>query len=158
MNVQRRGKEHPDYELLGRFFENIKKIKPKREQNVSNHFPLVSILVPAYNEENTIMPTIESLLEADYPNKEIIVIDDGSEDNTFIKAQPYAIKGKITLLKKPRGGKASALDLGLGSSRGDIIISMDSDTVVHRNSCSLQQSPRQTRKPVRLCSTVRGYE
>ena len=93
-------------------------------------FPLMSILVPAYNEEKVIQLTIDSLLNADYPHKEIIVIDDGSKDKTLEIARQY--KDKVKVLHKENGGKASALNYGLVFSKGDIVVVVDADTVVGR--------------------------
>lgn len=93
-------------------------------------FPLMSILVPAYNEEKVIQLTIDSLLNADYPHKEIIVIDDGSTDKTLEIARLY--KDKIKVLHKENGGKASALNYGLVFSKGDIVVVVDADTVIGR--------------------------
>ncbi|HJJ22721.1 MAG TPA: glycosyltransferase [Nitrosopumilus sp.] len=73
----------------------------------SPHTPMVTILIPAYNEEKVIANTIESTLEINYPNKDIIVIDDGSKDNTLQIAKRYQDKG-VKVLTKPNGGKATA--------------------------------------------------
>ncbi|RDJ30916.1 MAG: glycosyltransferase [Crenarchaeota archaeon] len=93
-------------------------------------FPLMSVLVPAYNEEKVIQLTIDSLLNADYPHKEIIVIDDGSTDKTLEIARLY--KDKVKVLHKENGGKASALNYGLVFSKGDIVVVVDADTVIGR--------------------------
>jgi len=52
--------------------------------------PRVSIIVPAFNEEKVVARTIETLVEADYPDKEIIIVDDGSQDNTYQVASMFA--------------------------------------------------------------------
>ncbi|KAF6243378.1 glycosyl transferase [Nitrosopumilus sp. b1] len=93
-------------------------------------FPLMSVLIPAYNEEKVIQLTIDSLLNADYPHKEIIVIDDGSTDKTLEIARLY--KDKVKVLHKENGGKASALNYGLVFSKGDIVVVVDADTVIGR--------------------------
>ena len=95
-------------------------------------FPKVSIIIPAYNEEKVIQQTIEGLLETKYPKKEIIVVDDGSVDNTLSISMQY--KDKIKVLHKENGGKASALNYGLQYSTGDIVAIVDADTVVGRHS------------------------
>jgi len=93
-------------------------------------FPSISVLVPAYNEEKVIARTIEGLLESDYPNKEIIIIDDGSKDKTLEVANRY--KTKIKVLHKENGGKASAMNYGLAYAKGEIIIIVDADTIIGR--------------------------
>lgn len=95
-------------------------------------FPSMSVLIPAYNEENVIHLTIESLLIAEYPKKEIIVIDDGSTDRTLEIAKRY--QDKIKVVHKENGSKASALNFGLLFAKGEIIVIVDADTIVGRQS------------------------
>jgi len=93
------------------------------------HDKKISILIPAHNEESCIKESIESALDTIYPNKEIIVIDDGSTDNTYNIAKRYADKNLIKLVHLKRGGsKAAALNFGYVHSKGKIIITMDADT------------------------------
>ena len=92
--------------------------------------PLVSVVVPAYNEEKVIRRTIESLLQSDYPKLEIIVVDDGSADDTYaIAASEFADIDNVSVHTKPNGGKAEALNFGWQKAKGDIIIALDADTV-----------------------------
>jgi cellulose synthase/poly-beta-1,6-N-acetylglucosamine synthase-like glycosyltransferase/peptidoglycan/xylan/chitin deacetylase (PgdA/CDA1 family)/spore germination protein YaaH len=92
--------------------------------------PLVSVVVPAYNEDKVICRTIESLLASDYPKLEIIVVDDGSADNTYqVAKDSFADNSKVTVYTKPNGGKAEALNYGWRKATGAIIIALDADTV-----------------------------
>jgi cellulose synthase/poly-beta-1,6-N-acetylglucosamine synthase-like glycosyltransferase len=93
--------------------------------------PIVSIIIPAYNEEKSIAKTIESVLGLDYPkNKlDIIIIDDGSKDNTLKEASKY--KKFIRIFTKINGGKASAVNLGIKNAKGEFIITMDADSFVN---------------------------
>ena len=95
--------------------------------------PLVSIIIPAYNEEKVIANTIQSTIELNYPNKDIIVVDDGSKDNTLQIAKQFQDKG-IKILHKTNGGKASALNFALTFAKGEIIAVLDADTLASRNS------------------------
>ena len=92
----------------------------------------VSILIPAYNEEESIAPTIESALKLDYPkNKlQIVVIDDGSTDNTYKIAKKFESDRhpKVKVYRKKNGGKSSALNFGIKHSKSEIVFSMDADT------------------------------
>jgi len=97
------------------------------------HTPLVTIVIPAYNEEKVIANTIESTLEINYPHKDIIVVDDGSKDNTLQIAKKYQEKG-VKVLHKTNGGKASALNLALTFAKGELIAVLDADTLAGRNS------------------------
>ena len=96
-----------------------------------SRYPPISILIPAYNEEKCIAGTIETLLDSYYPDKEIIVIDDGSTDNTYKIAQSYARKD-VMVVQRPNGGKAAALNHGLQFAQGEIIVCVDADSMVTR--------------------------
>jgi len=93
----------------------------------------ISIIIPAYNEEKVIAKTIESTMEIDYPQKEIIVVDDGSKDNTLRIAKTFE-QDKVKVLHKENGGKASALNYGLTFARGEIITVLDADTIAGKSS------------------------
>jgi cellulose synthase/poly-beta-1,6-N-acetylglucosamine synthase-like glycosyltransferase len=95
-------------------------------------YPRISVIVPAYNEEKVIRTTIESLLSTDYPDKEIILVDDGSKDGTLDIAMQY--RDKIKVLHKENGGKASALNQGLLYATGEIITIVDADTIIGHSS------------------------
>ncbi len=96
------------------------------------NYPKVSVIIPAFNEEKVIRKTLESMLETQYPRKEIIFVDDGSTDETLEIANEF--KNKISVLHKDNGGKASALNYGLVYAKGEIIVVVDADTIIGRNS------------------------
>jgi len=97
-----------------------------------SYCPSVSILIPAFNEEKVLRKTIEAALEASYPNKEIIVINDGSKDRTPQIAQNFCDSG-VKVIHRPNGGKAVALNHGLQFARGEIIVIIDADSLVGKN-------------------------
>lgn len=96
-------------------------------------FPLVSILIPAYNEEKVIRKTIESALEIDYSKKEIIIIDDGSTDKTLSIAKTFQ-RDNVKVLHKENSGKATALNYGINFAKGEILTILDADTIAGKNS------------------------
>ncbi|MCO4792203.1 MAG: glycosyltransferase [Bacteriovoracaceae bacterium] len=94
--------------------------------------PIVTIIIPCYNEEAVIQDSINSVNEIDYPNLEVLVIDDGSKDDTFIKANEIAQKNDhVRVILKENGGKASALNFGIIEAMGDYIVCMDADSKLH---------------------------
>ena len=96
----------------------------------SSFAPFVSVIVPAYNEELVIASTIRSLLASDYHAFEIIVVDDGSQDNTSeVVRQQFSGESRVRLFTEPNNGKAEALNLGLRHAHGEIIIALDADTL-----------------------------
>jgi len=105
-------------------------------QGITNNYK-VSIIVPGYNEEITAPKTVENLLRLDYPDFEIVFVDDGSRDNTFKNINAlYGNHPKVKVMTKPNGGKASALNYGIGFATGDILVCIDADTVLNRDSVS----------------------
>lgn len=89
----------------------------------------VTVLVPAYNEEKTIRATISTLLESDYPSLEVIVINDGSTDSTEEVIKDFVDNGAIRYIKKPNGGKASALNMGIEAASGEVVLFTDADSL-----------------------------
>jgi cellulose synthase/poly-beta-1,6-N-acetylglucosamine synthase-like glycosyltransferase/peptidoglycan/xylan/chitin deacetylase (PgdA/CDA1 family) len=102
--------------------------------------PRVAVLIPAYNEETVIVRTIRSVLNSDYKNLHVIVIDDGSSDRTVeVATQAYAgeiAAGRVQVLTKPNGGKAAALNYALDRLTEDIYVGIDADTVIATDAIS----------------------
>jgi poly-beta-1,6 N-acetyl-D-glucosamine synthase len=110
------------------------KLKEKKEMSKRTTYrPRVSIVVPAYNEERVVARTIETLVEADYVDKEIIIVDDGSQDSTYEVASRFARRG-VKVVKRPNGGKFAALNTGIAVSTGEIIVTVDADSLISRAS------------------------
>lgn len=97
---------------------------------------MVTVLVPAYNEEKTIRHTITTLLESDYPDVEIIVINDGSTDGTEAAVADFAERGEVRYIAKPNGGKASALNMGIETAGGEVVVFTDADSRFERDTIS----------------------
>ncbi|MEN3363419.1 MAG: poly-beta,6-N-acetyl-D-glucosamine synthase [Burkholderiales bacterium] len=98
--------------------------------------PFISIVVPAYNEGPVIAQALRSLLELDYPSYEVLVVDDGSTDDTYERAMEVAHMSErveVKVITKRNGGKADALNVGMAHARGDFIFNMDGDTKLSRN-------------------------
>ena len=121
--------------------------------------PPISLIVPAYNEATTIINSIQALLQLDYPEYEIIIINDGSSDETLetiidyfefnpfpeayrqrISSQPvkefYTSKQnkKLRLIDKENGGKADAINVGINASRFPLFCTVDADSILQHNS------------------------
>ena len=107
--------------------------KKERLMYTDNELPKVTVLIPAYNEEDSIERTIKSVSASNYPrNKfEILVIDDGSKDKTLEIAKRFETKGSVVkVFHKQNGGKGTALNYGIKKAKGEIIFTMDADTSV----------------------------
>jgi poly-beta-1,6 N-acetyl-D-glucosamine synthase len=131
------------------------KVAENREYEVPlKSYPKVSILVPAYNEENCIAATLEALIEASYPNKEIIVVDDGSTDKTAKIAMQYNSEG-VKVFSKENGGKSSALNYGFALSDGDPIIIVDADSIIERRAIKELVKKFENPDVVAVCGNIK---
>lgn len=109
---------------------------PKARYREELSLPMVSLVVPAYNEGLVIEAAIRSLLVLDYPNYEIIVVDDGSTDDTYEKAMEVARASRkipVRVITKRNGGKAEALNTGMTVAAGEFVLNMDGDSKLSRN-------------------------
>lgn len=92
--------------------------------------PLVSVVISAYNEEKVLEGTVRSVLQSDYKNLEIVIVNDGSKDGTSKVAKKLARKYRqVRAFTKRNGGKASGLNFGVKHATGEIIVGIDADTV-----------------------------
>jgi cellulose synthase/poly-beta-1,6-N-acetylglucosamine synthase-like glycosyltransferase len=128
--------------------------------------PPVSLLVPAYNEEATIASSVRSLLQLDYPEFEIVVVNDGSKDGTLdalraaFDLEPYPeaywrqlearpVRGihrsrttaNLRVVDKENGGKADALNVGINASRYPYFCAIDADSILQRDSLRRVMEP-----------------
>lgn len=96
--------------------------------------PAISVIVPAHNEEVTAIKTIHSLLHQNYPNFEIIFVDDGSKDKTYEKVKAvFENDARVKIYTKQNGGKASALNFGIAQTKNDFVVNIDADTQLSDN-------------------------
>jgi len=91
--------------------------------------PLVSILIPAYNAERWLVDTIESAIAQTWPQKEIIVVNDGSTDRTLAIARQFE-RNAVRVVTQPNQGAAAARNKAFSMSRGDYIQWLDADDIL----------------------------
>jgi biofilm PGA synthesis N-glycosyltransferase PgaC len=111
----------------------------RNPSDMADWTPSVSVLIPAWNEEVGIVKTIESVLDTQYPRLQIVVINDGSTDGTHEKVTGFLADhnlekccgARLDYLKVPNGGKACALNRALLEADGEIIITIDADSIMH---------------------------
>jgi biofilm PGA synthesis N-glycosyltransferase PgaC len=111
----------------------IAELRPRRTPIFDDPSPLVSIIVPAYNEEKVVGHCVESILKSEYKNFEIILVNDGSKDETLAAMMKFKEHPQVKVLDKPNGGKASALNLGYSQSKGEILFFVDADGIFTPN-------------------------
>jgi cellulose synthase/poly-beta-1,6-N-acetylglucosamine synthase-like glycosyltransferase/spore germination protein YaaH/peptidoglycan/xylan/chitin deacetylase (PgdA/CDA1 family) len=116
--------------------------RTKKEQAVTGYglrgdLPLVSVVVPAYNEELNAIKTLQTLLESDYGNLEVIFVDDGSKDSTYSRVlEAFRDDSRVNILTKSNGGKASALNYGINMAKGSFLLCIDADTQLKTDAVS----------------------
>jgi cellulose synthase/poly-beta-1,6-N-acetylglucosamine synthase-like glycosyltransferase/peptidoglycan/xylan/chitin deacetylase (PgdA/CDA1 family) len=93
----------------------------------------VSVIVPAYNEKEGIAAAVRSLATGDYPEVEVLVVDDGSTDGTADIVDGLGLPN-VRIIRKPNGGKSSALNTGIALARHDLIVMVDGDTIFEPDS------------------------
>jgi poly-beta-1,6 N-acetyl-D-glucosamine synthase len=122
--------------------------------------PLVSIIVPAYNEEVNAVSSLQNLLKTDYPNFNIIFVDDGSKDDTYGKvSEVFKEHPKVKVLTKPNGGKASALNFGIAQSEAEFVVCIDADTKLKPDAVSQLMkhfAPLPSKKEGKMVGAVAG--
>ncbi|MCH8961457.1 MAG: glycosyltransferase family 2 protein, partial [Bacteroidetes bacterium] len=145
-----------------RFFLRLKAIGSLETLYSSSSTPAVSIIVPAYNEQETIVDSVRALMNLYYPRYEIVVVNDGSTDGTLeelkaafsfgrrklgyesviptrpirdsYEAAPMGDVTRLILLDKENGGKADALNAGLNAALAPFVCCIDADSILQRNS------------------------
>ena len=114
-------------------------IQKRKEKSLPVNYskPGVSIIVPAYNEEVNAVRTVQSLLKQDYPNLQIVFVDDGSKDSTFkTVSEFFANDPNVQVVTKPNGGKATALNYGINIALHEYVVCIDADTQLKKDAVS----------------------
>ncbi len=115
------------------FLALIGKFKSRHQTFDETYRPSVSVVIAAFNEEKVIARTIRAVLANRYDPLDIIVVDDGSKDDTAGEVtREFADHPKVKLLRQENRGKAAALNHGIAEAKGEIIIALDADTIFSR--------------------------
>ena len=112
---------------------------------------LVSIIVPMYNSEKYIVRCIDSLLEQSYENIEIIVVDDGSSDNSVEIIKKYN-DNRINIYQKRNEGVSATRNLGIEKSNGDFLLFVDSDDYVSKDIVKVMLDKINSENSMILCN------
>ena len=175
------------YLLLGYF--SIKRLRNYTKRNsytdynsvgISPLSPSVSIISPAYNEEKNIVNNAKTLLNLHYRNFEVIIVNDGSKDNTFnylvenfelekvnyffeYKIPTQKVRGiyksrnphynKLIVIDKVNGGKADAINSGINLCRNDLVMSIDADSIIEPDSITKLVKPFLEEKKKKVIGT-----
>ena len=95
--------------------------------------PLISIIIPCYNNRNFILEAIDSALNQTYPHIEVIVVDDGSTDHSYeFVADNLKGQSNLHLIRQENQGPAGARNTGFNLAAGDFLVFLDGDDILHR--------------------------
>jgi len=126
------------------------------EEFKTNASPLVSAIIPAYNSGTALIEAVESVLAQTYPNIEIIVVDDGSSDDTEAAMKQY--HDRLTYIRQPNRGSAAARNRGIENARGELLAFLDADDTWRPEKIQLQVDYLQAHPEIGiLCSDAREF-
>ncbi len=111
-------------------------LRRRHKASVTGSYPKIAVVIPAFNEEAAIKKCIASILASDYPALEIVVADDGSNDNTLNEIFEFKHKRNVRVISQPNQGKWSALNRAILSLDAEIAVCIDADTQVKPDALS----------------------
>lgn len=128
------------------------------DKKINSDNSLISIIVPIYNVEEYIFKCVKSLLVQTYKNIEIILVNDGTKDNSMKKIQALIKDKRCVVLNKENGGLSDARNFGLAYSRGEYIVFVDADDYVDENFIEvLYTNLIKTNSDISVCNSYYTY-
>ncbi len=115
--------------------------------------PLITAIIPTFNRSSVIINALNSVLKQSYNPIEIIIIDDGSNDNTFNKTYSLLKKNNVRYIYQPNKGVSSARNIGIQNANGEFIAFLDSDDLWHKNKLELQMNFLLNQSEYNICYT-----
>lgn len=117
------------------FFEHREILKRPKKQTRPKRYPSTTIIIPCWNEENTLSRTVLSLLALDYPKSKlrVFIVNDGSTDETLKVAKGFEMNPQVSVFTKENGGKHTALNLGIENTDTELVGCLDADSYVAEN-------------------------
>lgn len=121
----------------------IKHARERQRQNLPEYTPKISIIIPAWNEGVGVLKTVNSALQNGYDNLEVVLVNDGSTDDSDqlvkqyirnLKNEDAKTAAKLNYIYKENGGKGKALNTGIEAATGDIILTVDADSALKKGS------------------------
>jgi glycosyltransferase involved in cell wall biosynthesis len=121
--------------------------------NIANisETPLVSVIIPCYNSGSTLMETVQSVQLQSYENWEIIIVNDGSTDNSAQLANQLAQEERVRVIHNHNGGVSNARNCGVNSAKGELLAFLDADDIWHKDKLHIQSLFLKENKNVGVC-------
>lgn len=146
--------------LLITYFEKRGLIKTEYLEMKEKNWPSTTVIVPCWNEGNTIIATVNSLLNMDYPKDKfnIMIVDDGSTDNTLKILEVFKNNPQIQIHHKKNGGKYTALNFGIENSNSDLVGCLDADSFVDKDALKNMIPYFENQKIMAVVPAIKVYE
>lgn len=130
--------------------------KKKKQKTLKKNYNSISIIMPAHNEQRYIEESIIAAYEADFPGKkEIIVVNDGSKDNTKKILEELKKKYSLIVIHQKHSGKSHSINTALKIAKGDLIAIIDADSVIHKDALKIAIPLLKQKNVGVVCSTVK---
>jgi cellulose synthase/poly-beta-1,6-N-acetylglucosamine synthase-like glycosyltransferase len=135
--------------------------KKQKLAKAAKKFSGISIIMPAHNEENYIADTLRAVLDADFPGKkEVIIVDDGSQDKTYAVAKEFVKKfpaqsHAVRIIRTSHSGKSRSINKALKLVRYELVAIVDADSVIQKDSLVQAIKYLGDKKVAAVCSTVK---
>ena len=146
--------------LMITYLEKRKTIKTEYTKMQGKKWPSVDIIVPCFNESKTIVATVDSLLNLEYPKDKfkIVVVDDGSTDNSLEILQIFKDNPQVLIHHKKNGGKYTALNFGIENSKADLVGCLDADSFVDKDALKTMLPYFENQKIMAVVPSIKVYE
>ncbi len=146
--------------ILRKIFMNMNRKSYENKEIIYDKDELISVIIPVYNVEKYINKCVDSVISQTYKNIEIILVDDGSTDNSSIICDEYKeIDDRIIVVHKKNGGLSDARNVGIENSKGQYICFIDSDDYIASNFIyELYQTLKITNSDISICKYIEVYE
>ncbi len=142
-----------------------RRVQAKQLRAVRAYEPLVSVIIPAYNEEVGLVATLKTVIASTYSRMEVIVVNDGSSDGTeqemrgflykYHLASHYQPAVPVKYCYQPNAGKGVALNTGIAMARGEIIVTFDADCAVHKDCIRQMVAAFADPSVMAVCGTIK---
>jgi cellulose synthase/poly-beta-1,6-N-acetylglucosamine synthase-like glycosyltransferase len=144
--------------LIGADLYDIKQIMRKRKAHQSPYRPLITVVIPAYNEEMGVIRTVRSVMANTYTRTQIIVVDDGSKDKTLRMLRNFQRqhKGVFTVVHQANAGKAAAINRAVQYwAKGSLVMVVDADSLLAPDAIANMVAHFRDRKNIATASNVK---
>jgi poly-beta-1,6-N-acetyl-D-glucosamine synthase len=122
--------------LIGADIYDLRQMRRMQQPKKRAYRPLITVIIPAYNEEAGVIRTVQSVLQSRYTNMQLIVVDDGSKDKTYAKLRNFQRRhrGALTVVRQQNAGKAAAINRAVTRhAQGSLVMVVDADSLLHKD-------------------------